>query len=136
MLHQGHGDRIVLADTNFPSASICGEGADGPRQVKTSIPEKPTFFCPRCALTVIRSQFCLRQFSSCCLSIHMFMRRYDSSLTEISYNMEFTNWVPIYVLEGPKFFVTQSGDAHGSCEQGQELWHACSSCLGNLSDST
>ena len=31
---QGHADRIVLADTNFPTASICGEGTEGPRQVK------------------------------------------------------------------------------------------------------
>ena len=30
---QGHGDRLVLADSNFPSASVCGEGSDGPRQV-------------------------------------------------------------------------------------------------------
>jgi len=30
----GHADRIVLADTNFPSASICGEGPDGPRLVR------------------------------------------------------------------------------------------------------
>ena len=38
--HQGHADRIVLADTNFPSASICGEGADGPRLVKTLCNQK------------------------------------------------------------------------------------------------
>jgi len=31
---QGHGDRLVLADSNFPSASVCGEGSDGPRQVR------------------------------------------------------------------------------------------------------
>ena len=31
---QGHGDRLVLADSNFPSASVCGEGRDGPRQVR------------------------------------------------------------------------------------------------------
>jgi len=30
----GHGDRLVLADSNFPSASVCGEGRDGPRQVR------------------------------------------------------------------------------------------------------
>merc|ERR1719480_18066 len=30
----GHADRIVLADTNFPTASICGEGTEGPRQVR------------------------------------------------------------------------------------------------------
>ena len=29
----GHGDRIVLSDTNFPSASIC-HGDDGPRLVR------------------------------------------------------------------------------------------------------
>ena len=29
----GHGDKIVLADTNFPSASLC-EGADGPKLVR------------------------------------------------------------------------------------------------------
>ena len=29
----GHGDRIVLADTNFPSASLC-EGLDGPKLVR------------------------------------------------------------------------------------------------------
>ena len=29
----GHGDRIVLADTNFPSASPC-EGSEGPRLVR------------------------------------------------------------------------------------------------------
>ena len=37
---QGHADRIVLADTNFPTASICGEGTEGPRQV-THILQKP-----------------------------------------------------------------------------------------------
>ena len=40
--HQGHGDRIVLADTNFPSASICGEGAEGPRQVNICILGTPS----------------------------------------------------------------------------------------------
>ena len=29
----GHGDRLVLSDTNFPSASIC-HGDDGPRLVR------------------------------------------------------------------------------------------------------
>ena len=29
----GHGDKIVLADTNFPSASLC-EGAEGPKLVR------------------------------------------------------------------------------------------------------
>ena len=36
---QGHADRIVLADTNFPTASICGEGTEGPRQVRAVLLE-------------------------------------------------------------------------------------------------
>ena len=38
---QGHGDRIVLADANFPSASVCGEGPEGPRQV--AAPLQPSY---------------------------------------------------------------------------------------------
>jgi L-fucose mutarotase len=37
---QGHGDRLVLADSNFPSASVCG--GEGPRLVRADGHAIPT----------------------------------------------------------------------------------------------